>query len=1040
MNPGTYRNMMRLALCLAFLTGLRQPVFSQQQFAHYDPSKKYDQATELYVKQKYSAARNLFREFLEHAGNAPVHLRINAEYYSAISGAELFHPDAEAEIVAFISKYPESLKAKTAWFEAARVLYRQKKYSKAADYFEKTDLRYLSNEEIAEYYFKTGYSYFNTQDYNKASKNLSEILKVESKYRTAAIYYYAHVAYQNNNLNTANEYFRKLDSSETFGSLIPYYIIQIKYEQKKYDEAIEYFKTVEQREDIKNRAEIERYVAESYYGKGDYRQALTMFESFEKNYPRLSREDYYQLGFCHYQAGNHAKAVGYFEKSTAIRDAMQQTAYYNMADCFVKVNNKQAARNAFQFAARDTFDLKVREESLFAFAKLSFELQFQPVAINAMNELLASFPETKYKDEANEILAQLLITTRNYKEALASLDKIRARSPKANAAYQKVAYFRALELFNDRDYDKAIGLFNKAITNESDQMIRANAMYWKAEAIYNQGQYEAAKKQYRIFIFNPPSINSSLYNTANYNLGYCHFKLEDYAEANVWFRKYIKDRQQTTKDKHNDALIRTGDGCLMLKEYDNALNFYGQAIDGKAKSSDYALFQTGIIRGIRGEHAEKVKIMNKLVSSYPKSSYAAAANFEKGEALMAEGEFKQANDIYRKVIQDFPNSDFARKSLLKSALSLYNQKLDDQALAAYKDVVKKYPGSTESVAALTGIKNIYVSGGNPQGYFDYVKEVPSVTVSAGAQDSITYEAAEQLYLKGNHTQAAKSFEEYLKKFPEGSFALNAHFYKAESDYRNKDTDKALVGYLFVTEKPRGIFTEKSLLRAATILHAAKRHGEALPLFERLEGTADFRENVVEALVGQMRCHYQLKDYNNTRLFADRIINGDKVPNDLIREAHLLNGRSALATNDVISAEKEFAVLAKIPGSETGAEAKYNLAFIKFMAGNYKDSQKACFEVINQSPSYEYWIGKSFLLLGDNYLALNDTFQAKATYRSLEENYEKGPNDAEDIKSAATEKLRLLEQAEKDKMQKEIEEKERKYFGSENDTIQNLNEE
>lgn len=1015
-----------------------QPAFAQQRHSHYDPSKKYEKALELFTKQQYSAARKQFRDFLLEEPEAPINNRINAEYYSAISGAELFHPDAEAEIVAFIDRHPESLKAKTAWFEAARVLYRQKKFKKAAAYFEKTDLRYLNNEEIAEYYFKTGYAYFNIEDYNRASKNLSEILKVESRYKTAAIYYYAHVAYQNNNLNTANEYFRMLDSSETFGPLVPYYIIQIKYEQKRYDEVIDYYKTIESRTDLKNRAEIDRYVAESYYGKGDYRQALKMFESFEKTYPKLSREDYYQLGYCNYQAGNHARATTYFEKTVNTRDAMQQTAYFNMGDCFLKIKNKQSAYNAFRFASRDTFDRKIQEDALFTYAKLSFELNYQPVAINAMNELLATFPESKYKDEANEILAQLLITTRNYKDALASLDKIRSRSPKANAAYQKVAYFRAIELFNDKDYEKAIGLFNKAITNESDQMIRANAMYWKAEAIYAQGQYDAALKQYRIFIFNPPSINSPLYNSAHYNLGYCHFKLENYSESNSWFRKYIRNKQETTTSKYNDALIRIGDGSLVLKEYDNALSFYNQAIDAKAKSSDYALFQTGIIRGIRGENTEKARIMDKLVSSYPKSIYAAAAYFEKGEALLSEGNFKGAEDIYRKVSRDYPNSDYARKAMLKTGLALYNQQQDEKALAVYKDLVKKYPGTNECVAALTGIKNIYVSAGNPDGYFDYVKEVPSVNVSAGAQDSITYEAAEQLYMKGEHQKASKGFEEYIRKFSNGYYALNARFYKAECDYRIKENSKALDGYLYVTEQPRSIFTEKSLLRAAQILSAENRCGEALALFERLEGTADLRENVIEAQAGQMRCYFKGSDYTKTRLYADRLIAGDKVSNDLVREAHLLNARAAMALNDLLTAEKEFAFVAKVPNSEAGAEAKYSMAEIQFLNGNYKDSQKKCFDLINQSPSYEFWIGKSFLLLGDNYLALKDTFQAKATYKSLVENYEPTPNDREDLRAKATEKLQAIERKENEQLQKEIEEKEKKYYGGENDSIQNIN--
>lgn len=102
------------------------------------------------------------------------------------------------------------MKAKLAYFHAGKILYKQKKYRQAVDYFEKTDISYLTNEEIPEYYFKMGYSYFSTKDLQKATKSFHEILAYQSKYKTAANYYYAHVAYQNNNLNTALEGFEKL--------------------------------------------------------------------------------------------------------------------------------------------------------------------------------------------------------------------------------------------------------------------------------------------------------------------------------------------------------------------------------------------------------------------------------------------------------------------------------------------------------------------------------------------------------------------------------------------------------------------------------------------------------------------------------------------------------------------------------------------------------------------------------------------------------------------------------------------------------------
>ena len=73
------------------------------------------------------------------------------------------------------------------------------------------------------------------------------------------------------------------------------------------------------------------------------------------------------------------------------------------------------------------------------------------------------------------------------------------------------------------------------------------------------------------------------------------------------------------------------------------------------------------------------------------------------------------------------------------------------------------------------------------------------------------------------------------------------------------------------------------------------------------------------------------------------------------------------------------------------------------------------------------------MLGDNYVGLKDLFQAKHTYRSVLENYEKNVTDPEDIRLQAKEKLDAIEKGENEKLQKEIEEKEKQYFGSDRDS-------
>ncbi len=49
------------------------------------------------------------------------------------------------------------------------------------------------------------------------------------------------------------------------------------------------------------------------------------------------------------------------------------------------------------------------------------------------------------------------------------------------------------------------------------------------------------------------------------------------------------------------------------------------------------------------------------------------------------------------------------------------------------------------------------------------------------------------------------------------------------------------------------------------------------------------------------------------------------------------------------------------------------------------AEKAGMEVIKVTASYDYWVGKAYILLGDIYLKEKDYFNAKATYQSVADN-------------------------------------------------------
>jgi len=86
----------------------------------------------------------------------------------------------------------------------------------------------------------------------------------------------------------------------------------------------------------------------------------------------------------------------------------------------------------------------------------------------------------------------------------------------------------------------------------------------------------------------------------------------------------------------------------------------------------------------------------------------------------------------------------------------------------------------------------------------------------------------------------------------------------------------------------------------------------------------------------------------------------------------------------------------------GAEGLYLLAFSYQERGDVPKSNDAIFDFSGPFADYDFWYGKMFLLLADNFQKTGETFQAKATLESIVER----STNAE-IKAEAQSKLKNL---------------------------------
>jgi len=965
---------------------------AQQSFYHTDDDKEYREALELYNNGKYSAAQLIFDNYVRQHGGENSDELSNSEFYASMCAVKLFNNDAEGRMIKFLADNPENPRRNEATFQLAAYFFQRKSYNNALLYYEMVDHSRLNNEDQAEYQFKTGYCYFLKEDFDKARLAFSQIKDRDTKYTAPALYYYAHINYTQGNYETALESFLRLKNDANFGPIVPYYLTQIYFKQKKFDEVVKYSPTLMESAGEKRGPEIARITGESYVQLNLYEEAIPFFEKYFETGNNVSREDKYSLGYAYYKTGAYDKAAELFGQISGSESALSQNALYHLADCHIKLNDKNKARMAFSAASKLDFNASIKEDALFNYALLTYELDYSPFneAVQALNDYLDQYPSSKRSEEATNYLVLAYLNAKNYRLALASIEKLRNMSNEIKKAYQKIAYSRGLELFNNLNFDEAILMLTSSDKyGNYDQKIYALSQYWTGEASYRKGAYGDAIDKYNMFLAQPGVSAFPEYALAHYNLGYCYFSLKQYEDASVWFNKFTSVAKNPQKEVMSDAYNRMGDCYFVQMQYAKAVVYYDNALKTGTGASDYTLFQKAMALGVTGKDSEKITVLNQLLTTYPRSTYKPDVYYQIAESYVKLNQSEAAITNYRKVIQDFPKSSYVKKSLLGLALLYFNSNRNNDAIASYKKVIEDYPGTSEAENAMIGLKNVYVDHKDVEGYYSYMKDKGVLTSDdLIEQDSLMYHTAERIYMSGDYSRAVQSLGSYIEKNPDGRFLLNAHFYKGDCHYRVKQDALALQSFDYVIDHPRSRFTEPALLGASRIKFRLKDYASAATYYQRLEEIAEGKSNILEARMGLVKCYTMTEDYSKVIELADRILLTEKLSQEQERETRFAKAK-ALHENDrpMLALEEYQKVAAEVKSAE-GAESKYRLAQIYYDRKEVENAEKVIADFADKTTPHQYWMAKSFLLWADIFKEKGDDFQAIQTLQSLIDYYEK----------------------------------------------------
>lgn len=984
--------MKKLGVLILLGFGLNMHTSAQQSRIYLDPDTKFQLAKEYFQKEMFSLAYPIFTDLqavTQHAEQSnDIIIAEEIQFYTIVCELKLGYPIAEKDALRFLKGIGnQPLKEKLS-FHLAEYFFKAEDFRNALQYYDLSDIANLSNAEISGMKFRQGYCYFHLGQMDKAKTLFQTIKSIPSdpNYQ-AANYFYGFIVFGERKYNDALDAFKKAESHPEYGKAVPYYIANIYYQQGKKDEAINYAeKILSKNISSSYDTELRRLIGHAYFEKKNYSKAMPLLEYYVDHTEQPGRDDVYQLSFCYYDTKIFEKAIGGFKRLTEGNDSLSQSAMYLLGDAYLKTGQKANARNAFAYSASNTSNPLQREVSQFNYGKLSYELGYQDIALSELRKFLDDFPTSQYSREARELLVNMLAGTNNFREALKLIEELGNLNPDAKKIYAKVLYGRAMELIADQDLNGAEVLLNKVLPLQSFSNIIPGAYFWKGEIAFRLGRFDDAIKFMNSYITSPTysSAEVSMLN-AKYTLGYAYIRKENYTSALSHFEGISKSISPGAPEILRDAYIRSADCFFMKKDFSKARAIYSNIINYGWTTSDYASYQLALIAGVN-DPSEKVRILQGFEKKYPASDLIIEVNMEIASAYLAGEKYREATPYLLNLINSPDASPSVKaKSYLKLGIAYYNLDNNQEALKYYQLLISKYPNAAEIDEALESARSIFVEESRTN---DYVQLAASAgrNIAYGEQDSLAFSSIENKYLNDDFNGTLAAIDLYQKQFPEGQYLLDAMYYKGQIFSKRKDFAGAVEQFSRIADQHPNRFSQNAALLAARISYFdLKNYENSEKYFLLLKSIAADPNQKLDAMQGLMRSQYQLSKWNEGSVNARELLLQSNITNDDKVIAEMILGKTDLLKQDYNAAMLHFKNILALNKASMAAEARYEIAFSYLQLNDLSNAEKSAFETINKSGSYDYWITKAYILLGDIFVLRKDFFNAKATYKSVMEN-------------------------------------------------------
>ena len=833
----------------------------------------------------------------------------------------------------------------------------------------------IINKKNDEINFLLGVSEFNNKNFEQSRKYLD--LVNDEIYFNRKNFYLGVISYLNDEFDSSLEFFKKSNDDDLENKYLQY-LISINFLLKNYEEVILFENRLNL--EVENIDYCFFFIAKSYFILEKYDKVVDILSKLES---KIDREDEisFMIAYSQYMNGDYELSKSLFKELSYSSLKYSQFSSFYLGMIFLDEKNYNLAKNYFYASYKKEDNSEYTKKSLINYAKSNYELGDYDLSIAVLNKYKKSYPNENFT-EVDDLLSENYFMTNNYSRIISYLNSKVNISENDKIKFQYVTYQKGVGEFNRGNFKSSIRYFDLSKKYNLDSEIYIKSSLNKSEALFIGNLYkEAVNELLGIINLN---MNVELRKKIFLQLGYSYFNLNEYLNASKYLKNYLDLKDNKLSSKDIDPILRLADSYYASKNFNSSIKYYNTALQNSDINRNYIIYQIGLCYYGLDDFTKSIEYMDKVILNSEKSLDDDAI-FRKAQIYFENSEFDKSIINYNLIIDEYKYSEYISYSFLNRATSYFNLKSYDQAEDDYLYVLKNISDEKIQSQAILGMQKIVSFTNNFTQLNSLITEYKNRFPDNDNVLKIQFSNIRNLYFNQKYDDLISYVDEIFSQDEQVFNEYETNYYLAESFFKTKKYENASPVYETLLDSVNSKYFSRSLNRLAQINLNQKNYNRSLNYFKKLEKNSNNNRERIDSYIGSLTNYYYLKNYDSVHFYSSQINSFDKISFNNRNKINLLSAKSFLDSGDITKGIDKLLTTINLVNDESAAEANYLLAKVFYSQSQKNQALETLYALNENFSNYDYWVGKSYLLIADIFISMNEGFQANATLESLIDN-------------------------------------------------------